>query len=195
MNIKTNEELFVEYQNEADKFKKEEILNTLFKQNIKFPHQIAKKFKSSKIPYDELVNLATVGMVKSIHTYNPQASKFTTYSSKLMVNEILIELRKSEYKKDYISIETPIGDGNIYIGDLIEDESVDLLGSVERKNIIDIIMIKSKEILNEKEYKIILNELSNNPKNQRDLCVSLGVSQSQISRLRKRAIGKIRKLL
>jgi DNA-directed RNA polymerase specialized sigma subunit len=119
---KTNEELFLEYKKETDSYIKDEILSTLYKQNKNFPHQIAKGFKNSILPYDEIVNLAVVGMVKSFKTYDPNHSKFTTYSSKLMTNEILMELRKVEYKKKCISIETPIGgEGNMFLGDMIED--------------------------------------------------------------------------
>lgn len=191
---KTNEELFLEYQKETDSYNKGEILNELFKQNENFPHYIAKKYKNSKIPYDELVNLAVVGMVKSIKTYDPKHSKFATYSAKLMTNEILMELRRAEYKKKCISIETPIGgDGNIFLGDMIEDSKVNFERVLEVKNTIKM-SLKSAN-LKDLELVVVLNQLSDEPKTQTELSNELNLAQSYISRLQRSAFKKMKNVI
>lgn len=193
MSKKTNEELFIQYKHETDTYKKEQILNALFKQNKNFTHHIAKKFKNSKLAYDEIVNLATIGMVKAIKTYNPEHSKFITYSSRLMTNEILMELRKAEYKKDLISIETPTAE-NLTIGDMISDGN-DFEIKLTRKDLINNILQYASKSLSEKEKVILANELSDNPKTQKELGDELGCAQSYVSRLQKKIIFKLKDYL
>jgi len=191
---KPNEEIFLEYQKETDSYKKEVILNTLFKQNEKYPHHIAKGFKNTKLPYDELVNLATIGMVKALKTYDPKCTKFTTYCAKLMTNEILMELRKSEYKKELISLENPIGDdGNMLLENIIPDTNVNFVQVFEAKDTISKALENAK--LKDKELAIILNELSDNPKTQRELGKQFNISQVHICRLQKSAFQKLKDVI
>lgn len=192
---KTNEELFLEYKKETDSYNKDEILSNLYKQNKNFPHHIAKGFKNSILPYDEIVNLAVVGMVKSFKTYDPSYSKFTTYSSKIMTNEILMELRKAEYKKSCISMNIPIGDGNVSLGDMIEDFNVNFEKIFEAKETIKT-ALRSKSIkLKDLELTILLNQLSDNPKTQKELGDELNVEQSYISRLQRSAFKKMKDVI
>lgn len=190
----TNEEIFIQYKNEGNQYKKEQLANELFARNEKFIHHISKKFRGSKIPYDEVVNLATIGMVKSLKTYNPETSKFLTYSSRLMTNEILMELRKSEYKKNTISIDTPVADG-LTIGDAIKDESTPFEDIVERKDYAKMILDVSSKKMSERDIVIFNNMICDEPKNQKDIASELNVSQSYVSRLEKKIINKVRSLL
>jgi len=191
MNKKTNEELFIQYQQETDTYKREQIVNALFTQNKNFPHHIARKFRNSKLPYDEVVNIATIGMVKALKTFNPEKSKFITYSSRLMTNEILMELRKAEYKKDMISMETPIGDENITLGDMIESND-NFEDKVTRRDLINKVLQYASQNLTERDKAILMNELSDNPKTQKELAVEINCSQSYISRLQKLIISKVK---
>lgn len=192
--LKTNEELFIEYQKEADSYKKESILNTLFKQNENFPHHIAKKFNSAKIPYDEIVNIATVGMVKALKTYDPNNTKFISYCGLLMEQEISMELRKSEYKKELVSMETPIGgDGNIFLENIIPDNRVNFVQVFEARSTVKKAL--ENATLKGRELEIILNELSDFPKTQQELGEQFNVTQAQISRIRKSAYKKLKDVI
>lgn len=194
MNKKTNEELFIQFQQETDTYKKEQIANELFSKNEKFIHYISKKFKNSKLPYDEVVNLATIGMVKSLKTYNPDASKFLTYSSRLMTNEILMELRKVEYKKDTISTETLITE-NLTLGAMLEDKDIVFEKTLEYKDVIRCVLDYSYKFLSKREQYILMNEFNESPKKQRELALELNLSQAQISRLQKKIIVNVKNYL
>ena len=83
--------------------------NRLIEHNLRLVVYIAKKFENTGINIEDLISIGTIGLIKSINTFNPQKNiKLATYSSRCIENEILMYLRKNNNSKTEISIDEPL---------------------------------------------------------------------------------------
>lgn len=175
---------------------------TLIEHNLRLVVYIAKKFDNTGIGVEDLISIGTIGLIKSINTFNPQKNiKLATYASRCIENEILMYLRRTSKTKMEVSIDEPLNvdwDGNeLLLSDILgTDEDViskDLEDEVERK-----LLVKAISKLNERERKIIelrfgLNNENGEEMTQKEVADLLGISQSYISRLEKKIIGRLKK--
>lgn len=191
----TNEQLIERYQMEMDEERKKAIKEKFFDKNKALPHYVARKFHHPRIDYEDMIGIATFGMLKAFETFDcSKGLKFTTYAARVMQNEVLIHFRKSEYKKDLTSFDSPIsndGEKDITLQDILEDPSSSFQSDVEQRELLNRVMDVAKEMLREKEYVVFLNMLSPKPKEQRVIGEQLGITQSYVSRLEKRVIEKL----
>ena len=146
-----------------------------------------------------MVSIGTVGLIKAIDTFNiSNGTRFATYASKCLQNEILMYFRSQKKTSCEVSINETIDtdkDGNplTYI-DVIccEDtiaEDIDL--KINSKKAIELI----NTILTKRERQIIILRYGLNnrrPITQREIASALGISRSYVSRIEKSAIDKIR---
>ena len=77
---------------------------------------IAKKFDNTGIGVEDLISIGTIGLIKSINTFNRDKNiKLATYASRCIENEILMYLRRNNKTKLEVSIDEPLNvdwDGN-----------------------------------------------------------------------------------
>ena len=89
---------------------------TLIEHNLRLVVYIAKKFDNTGIGVEDLISIGTIGLIKSINTYNPDKNiKLATYASRCIENEILMYLRRNNKTKMEVSIDEPLNvdwDGN-----------------------------------------------------------------------------------
>lgn len=151
---------------------------------------------------EDLISIGTIGLIKSINTFNPDKNiKLATYASRCIENEILMYLRRNSKTKMEVSIDEPLNvdwDGNeLLLSDVLgTDEDViykDIEDEVERK-----LLIKAVSKLNKRERAIIelrfgLNNENGEELTQKEVADMLGISQSYISRLEKKIIGRLKK--
>ena len=90
--------------------------STLIEHNLRLVVYIAKKFDNTGIGVEDLISIGTIGLIKSINTFNPQKNiKLATYASRCIENEILMYLRRNSKTKMEVSIDEPLNvdwDGN-----------------------------------------------------------------------------------
>lgn len=175
---------------------------TLIERNLRLVVYIAKKFDNTGVGVEDLISIGTIGLIKSINTFNPDKNiKLTTYASRCIENEILMYLRRNSKTKMEVSIDEPLNvdwDGNeLLLSDVLgTDEDViykDIEDEVERK-----LLIKAVSKLNKRERAIIelrfgLNNENGEELTQKEVADMLGISQSYISRLEKKIIGRLKK--
>ena len=122
--------------------KKEGAKAILIEHNLRLVVYIAKKFDNTGVGVEDLISIGTIGLIKSINTYNPEKNiKLATYASRCIENEILMYLRHNSKTKLEVSIDEPLNvdwDGNeLLLSDILgTDEDViyrDLENQVERK--------------------------------------------------------------
>ena len=174
--------------------------NKLIEHNLRLVVYISKKFENTGINIEDLISIGTIGLIKSINTFNPEKNiKLATYSSRCIENEILMHLRKNSNTKTEISIDEPLNtdwDGNeLLLSDILGTDPDIIHREIEEK--ID------KEILKEAMHKLSKRELeiiklrfgidSTEEKTQKEVADMLGISQSYISRLEKKIIDRLRK--
>lgn len=172
----------------------------LVEHNLRLVVYIAKKFENTGIGIEDLISIGTIGLMKAINTFNTDKNiKLATYASRCIENEILMYLRRSNRIKGEISIDEPLnqdGDGNeLLLSDILGTDpdvtSRRIEDEVDKK-----LLRASIEKLNNRERNIMelrFGFLSGNEKTQKEVADMLGISQSYISRLEKKIIGKIKK--
>ena len=176
------------------------VKKTLIERNLRLVVYIARKFENTGMDIEDLTSIGTIGLIKAINTYNPSRNiKLATYASRCIENEILMFLRKNSRLRSEVSIDEPLNvdwDGNELLlsdilgteGDLIQknlDDEID-------RELLDAAMTKlsrrEKRIM---EMRFGLNNQSE--KTQKEVADMLGISQSYISRLEKRILGRLKK--
>ncbi|WP_330606445.1 RNA polymerase sporulation sigma factor SigE [Jingyaoa shaoxingensis] len=174
----------------------------LIEHNLRLVVYIAKKFDNTGVGVEDLISIGTIGLIKAINTYNPDKKiKLATYASRCIENEILMHLRRTNKIRLEVSFDEPLNvdwDGNeLLLSDILgTDEDViyrDLEMEVEYR-----LLRKAIARLSDRERVIIqlrfgLGSREGKEKTQKEVADMLGISQSYISRLEKKIIGRLRK--
>ncbi len=172
----------------------------LVEHNLRLVVYIAKKFDNSGVGIEDLISIGTIGLMKSINTFKADKNiKLATYASRCIENEILMYLRKSVKLKGEISMDEPLNkdsDGNeLLLSDVLgtaEDTTSQKMEDDVDKKLLRISISNLNE--REKEIMELRFGLSNGKeKTQKEVADLLGISQSYISRLEKKIIGKMKK--
>ena len=172
----------------------------LVEHNLRLVVYIAKKFENTGVGIEDLVSIGTIGLMKAINTFNSEKKiKLATYASRCIENEILMYLRRSNRLKSEISIDEPLnqdGDGNeLLLSDILGTEE-DITSRRLEDEVDQKLLKASISKLNKREKDIMelrFGFITGNEKTQKEVADMLGISQSYISRLEKKIIGKMRK--
>ena len=172
----------------------------LIEHNLRLVVYIAKKFETPDTDMEDLISIGSVGLIKAINSFKPDKNiKVATYASRCIENEILMYLRKiSKYKKE-VSLDEPLNidsEGNeLNLTDLVPCEincpQADMDNRVEKQ-----LLWKILNKLNPREKEIMVLRYGldgREEKTQKDVATDLGISQSYISRLEKKILGRIKK--
>ena len=181
--------------------RKEEAKAVLIEHNLRLVVYIAKKFDNTGVGVEDLISIGTIGLIKSINTYQPSKNiKLATYASRCIENEILMYLRRNNKTKLEVSIDEPLNvdwDGNeLLLSDILgTDEDViyrDIENQVEKK-----LLKKALSKLNDREKLIVSMRYGlggrDEEMTQKEVAELLGISQSYISRLEKKIMRQLKK--
>lgn len=171
----------------------------LIEHNLRLVVHIVKKYSMAG-EADDLISVGTIGLIKAINTYNlDKGSQLSTYASRCIENEILMLLRLNKKHNQVFSLEESLGhdkDGNeITLSDIISGEMDEVSNGVETCVLNEELNNLMKEVLPEREYKIICLRygVNNTPAlPQRIVAKKLNISRSYISRLETKALKTIR---
>ena len=178
----------------------EQIRQTLVERNLRLVVYIAKKFENTGVGIEDLISIGTIGLMKAINTFNTDKKiKLATYASRCIENEILMYLRRGNRIKGEVSIDEPLnqdGDGNeLLLSDILGTEP-DVTSRRLEDEVDKTLLRASIEKLSNRERNIMelrFGFISGNEKTQKEVADMLGISQSYISRLEKKIIGKMKK--
>lgn len=178
----------------------ESVRKILVERNLRLVVYIAKKFENTGVGLEDLISIGTIGLMKAINTFNTDKNiKLATYASRCIENEILMYLRRSNRIKGEISIDEPLnqdGDGNeLLLSDILGTDP-DITSRRIEEEVDKKLLRASIKKLNNRERNIMelrFGFVSGNEKTQKEVADMLGISQSYISRLEKKIIGKIKK--
>ena len=175
----------------------------LIEHNLRLVAHIAKKYQSSSLDADDLVSIGSIGLIKAVDTFRPEAGRLTTYASRCIENEMLMQLRAGRKNRGTVQLDEPIGadkEGN-------ESRLTDLLGT-DKDAVSDAAetAIESARarrllrtaLLDEREKRVVemrygLRDGVSRP--QHEVARALGISRSYVSRIEKKALAKLRKAL
>jgi RNA polymerase sporulation-specific sigma factor len=172
----------------------------LIERNLRLVVYIARKFENTGIGVEDLISIGTIGLIKAINTFNPTKNiKLATYASRCIENEILMFLRRNNRIKTEVSIDEPLNidwDGNeLLLSDILGTENDLVYRSIEDEVDKELLGAALKKLsLREKKIMELRFGLTNGvEKTQKEVADMLGISQSYISRLEKRIIGRLKK--
>ena len=143
--------------------------------------------------------MGTIGLIKAVNSFDTEKNiKLATYASRCIENEILMVLRRTSRLKLEVSFDEPLNtdvDGNeLLLSDVLGTEpdlvSRDLDSSIERDTLRSAIRELSTRERNIVELRYGIG--GGNERTQKEVADMLGISQSYISRLEKRIIGKLK---
>ena len=180
----------------------EEAKKKLIEHNLRLVVYIAKKFDNTGVGVEDLISIGTIGLIKSINTFNPDKNiKLATYASRCIENEILMYLRRNNKTKLEVSIDEPLNvdwDGNeLLLSDILgtEEDTIyrDLENEAERR-----MLVKAINGLSKRERLIVnmrygLGNEDGEEKTQKEVADILGISQSYISRLEKKIMQRLKR--
>lgn len=176
------------------------VKTVLIERNLRLVVYIARKFENTGVGVEDLVSIGTIGLIKAINTFNPSKNiKLATYASRCIENEILMYLRRNNKVKTEISIDEPLNidwDGNeLLLSDILGTENDIIHRSIEDEVDRELLNTAMKKLsIREKRIMELRFGLSNGiEKTQKEVADMLGISQSYISRLEKRIIGRLKK--
>ena len=174
----------------------------LIEHNLRLVAHIAKKYYGSGADPDDLVSVGSIGLIKAVHTFRPEAGKLTAYASRCIENEILMYLRANRKNRLNVLLGEPIGtdkEGNeILLLDLLctekdaLEEEVEI--SIESRRALAIL----SDVLEEREQQVIemrYGLTGDGPLPQHEVARALGISRSYVSRIEKKALEKLRAAL
>ena len=171
----------------------------LIEHNLRLVSHIVRKYYAGSPSADDLFSIGTVGLIKSVDSYNPDAGvRFATYAARCIQNEILMYFRSQKKLAGEVSINETIDtdrDGNplTYIDIIRSDDTIadDLEKKVESEHIVR--LLKSELTRRERDVIVMRYGLSAEPPlTQREAAARLGISRSYVSRIEKSALEKLR---
>lgn len=180
--------------------KDKEAKNLLIEHNLRLVAHIVKKYSQNENDMEELISIGTIGLIKAINTFRQEkGSKLATYSSRCIENELLMHFRSEKKHSREISLNEPIGsdkEGNVInLIDIIEVENEDVIEQWELDDNTKWIYENIRNVLTERELVIIKKRYGlygTGEIPQRELARELGISRSYVSRIEKKALGKLR---
>ena len=172
----------------------------LVEHNMRLVAHVAKKYYNSEDDMEDMISIGTIGLLKAVDTYNPgKGSKLATYAARCIDNELLMYFRGKKKRAKDISIYEPIGtdkEGNqIHLFDDLEEETVDVVEQMEHEKDLATLRRLLPSVLSDREYQIISMRYGigrNAHITQREAAQRLGISRSYVSRIEKKALGKLR---
>lgn len=177
-----------------------EARNTLIVHNMRLVAHIAKKYQNADEDMEEMISIGTIGLIKAVTTFQPdKGSRLSTYAARCIDNELLMHLRNRRKVSREVSIYEPIGtdkEGNqINFMDIIESEEPDVVEIMDKNSKISHLQKILPEILTDRELEIIVMRYGlkdDEPVTQKQIAGQMGISRSYVSRIEKKALGKLR---
>ena len=174
----------------------------LIHHNLRLVAHVVKKYNQAD-EADDLISVGSLGLIKAINTYKlNHGTQFSTYAAKCIENEILMLIRANKKHKGNMSIEDILGsddeDNEITIADLNYDSDENVERIVEDKMLSETLDKILKKHLSDREYEIMCLRygLMGNPiLPQREVATKLGIIRSYISRLEKKSLEILKKVI
>lgn len=173
---------------------------TLVEHNLRLVVYIARRFENTGTSLEDLISIGTIGLMKAIGTYRMEKNiKLATYASRCIENEILMHIRKISNQKAEVSLDEPInqdGDGNeLLLSDILGTGEDEIFAPLEVAADLTALRQALGELPGRERELIGMRYGLDGQKEltQKEIAQKLGISQSYISRLEKKILGKLRR--
>lgn len=173
----------------------------LIEHNMRLVAHVVKKYQNTDYDTEDLLSVGTIGLIKAVNTFKvDRGPKLATYAAKCVENEILMLLRAHKKYSKEVSLYDPIGvdkDGeSVSLVDVIEMDNKDTLEELILDQDIRELREAFKQCLKDTEQQVIQMRyglFGSKEYTQREIAGELGISRSYVSRIEKKALGKLRR--
>lgn len=171
----------------------------LIEHNLRLVAHVVRKYTVPGLTQDDLVSVGTLGLIKAVNTYKPDAKMpLSTYAARCIENEVLMQLRAAKKRRNDVSLTDPIGmdgEGNDISfqdilgtpGDMVEDAAIRRMNMQQVRAALKKLPQRERAVL-EMRYGL----LGGRPLLQHEVASKMGISRSYISRIETHAIALIR---
>jgi RNA polymerase sporulation-specific sigma factor len=172
--------------------------DVLIERNLRLVAHVVKKFDNTGEDSDDLISTGTIGLIKGIRTFNPRyGTRLATYAARCIENEVLMFLRSRKRTRGEVFLHDPIGvdrEGNVItltdvLGtdpDIVPDTVDTLCQQTSVRTTLGCLGSRERTVV---ELRYGLD--TGTRKTQREVARMLGISRSYVSRIEKRAVGKL----
>ncbi len=186
---------------ESDKEEAKKARQILIERNLRLVAHVAKKYAGSGEDMEDLISIGTIGLIKAISTFHyDKGSKLSTYAARCIDNELLMMFRARKKITREISLYEPIGtdkEGNeISLLDVCMQEQMDIVERMDMDEKTGRLCSLVEKALDDREKEIVVLRYGLNGKKemtQWEIGKLLGISRSYVSRIEKKALGKLKK--
>ena len=176
--------------------------NVLIERNLRLVAHIMKKYYAPASDQEDLISIGTIGLIKGISTFDgSKGARLATYAARCVENEILMHFRSQKKSAQDVSLSDYIESGSdgaaLSLMDVVSDDW-DLLDQVITRESVERLQEAVRSALNQQERLVISMRYGlggKNPLRQREVAERCGISRSYVSRIEKRALGKLREAL
>lgn len=173
--------------------------NILIERNLRLVAHIMKKYYAQTADQEDLISIGTIGLIKGISTFDPsKGARLATYAARCVENEILMYFRSQRKSSQdvslYDNIETGADGTPLALMDVVS-EDVDLQEQVASREMAVHLRRALDTCLTDQEKQVITLRYGldgDPPQRQRQVAEVTGISRSYVSRIEKRALGKLR---
>ena len=169
--------------------------NKLIEHNLRLVAHVTKKYYAATSNQDDLISIGTIGLIKAVDTFDPaRASKFASYASRCIENELRMELRKIRREGTTVSLQEPLeaGSGQLTLADTLPDDTA-MEDDCERRadaarlrRLVETLPARERTLL-----RLRYGLDGTHPATQQQTADRLGISRSYVSRLEKRALDRL----
>ena len=176
--------------------------NVLIERNLRLVAHIMKKYYAQTADQEDLISIGTIGLIKGITTFDPsKGARLATYAARCVENEILMYFRSQKKSAQDVSlsdyIETGVDGAPLALMDVVAEDG-DLLEQVCSREQAQQLRRAVESCLTEQEKQVIVLRYGldgQTPRRQREVAQLTGISRSYVSRIEKRALGKLRQAM
>lgn len=196
---KEEESLCIQALQDEDAGRKSEAKRLLIERNLRLVAHIAHKYAGSEESMEDLISIGCIGLIKAVDSFDPSRNnRLAAYAARCIDNELLMMLRAKKKTSREVSLFEPIGtdrEGNeISLLDVMEQEQPDIVEEMEKVRRLGELcgLLESELSGREKEVLTLRYGLgSGREMTQKEIGAKLGISRSYVSRIEKRALGKL----
>lgn len=197
---KEEERLCIQALRDEDAGRKSEARRLLIERNLRLVAHIARKYGSAEEDMEDLISIGTIGLIKAVETFDPDKKiRLASYAARCIENELLMMLRSRKKISREVSLFEPIGtdrDGNeISLLDLVEQEQPDIIEEMEKERCLKELHFLMKSTLTGRERYVLTVRYGLKDGievTQKEVGQRLGISRSYVSRIEKKALGKLK---
>ena len=179
-----------------------EARNTLVEHNLRLVAHIIKKYYTQSADQEDLISIGTIGLIKAVNTFRPDRGiKLATYASRCIENEILMYFRAQRKVQGEVSLSDALDTGAegdaLYLGDVVGEDDT-MLEELQDKDDRRLLRRLMAEKLTPREADILRRRYGLDgrlPQTQKQVAAYYNISRSYISRIEKKALGKLEEAL